>query len=227
MLYIKKILFLCVNIVIFFSYNPSFAEDTYDPFSDYSEFSIIKEEEQDVNFFNDGRFLSLGFLIKRAQPTGDLAEIYGGGTGVHIFASYFFDLRFALEVSYGSQNHKYVTADGSISSSSEFSDLGFAIKYYINPDRIVYSLSRFNPYLLAGLSLVTEERILPNTSSVTSKKHRVYNFGTGFELPLPGKKFFISGQAVYNFSSNFGQDIEFGFKSGGFISMAVILGINF
>lgn len=228
MLYIKKILFFYVGVLIFFSYNLSFAEDTYDPFADYSEFAIIKEEEQDVNFFNDGRFLSLGFLLQRVQPVGDLAQVYGGATGIHVFVSYFFDLRFALQVNLGYQDHKYVTVQETpVSSSANFKDLGLSIKYYINPDRIVYSLSRFNPYLLTGVSLVTETRSLAGVSDVYEKTHTAYNFGLGFELPLPGKKFFLSGQVVYNFSSSFGQDDLLGNKTGDFISTALSFGLNF
>lgn len=228
MLYIKKNLFFCAGVLIFFSYNSSFAEETYDPFADYSEFSIIKEEEQDINFFNDNRFLSLGVLIQRSQPIGDLAEAYGGAMGVHVFINYFFDLRFALQFSYGYQDHAYITTGSEpISSSANFADIGLGIKYYINPDRTVYSLSRFNPYFLVGVSLITERRSLGDASDVFQKDHTAFNFGLGFALPLPEKKFFLSAQMIYNFSSSFGQDDLIGNKKGDFISTALIFGLNF
>lgn len=228
MLYIKKNLFFSVILLVFLQCSLSFAEDTYDPFSDYNEFAIIKEEEQDVNFFNDGRFLSLGILVQRVQPIGDLSEVYGGATGVHVFASYFFDLRFALQFNLGYQDHKYVTVgEGSVSSSANFRDMGLGVKYYINPDRIVYSLSRFNPYLLVGVSLVTETKSIAGVSDEAENTHTVYNFGAGFEIPLPGKKFFLAGQVMYNFSSSFGQDDLLGNKTGDFISTALSFGLNF
>ena len=34
------------------------ADDTYDPFADYSEFDEAQEEEADINFFRNGRFCS-------------------------------------------------------------------------------------------------------------------------------------------------------------------------
>ncbi|MBE8162835.1 MAG: hypothetical protein HAW63_02485 [Bdellovibrionaceae bacterium] len=227
MLYIKKMLPFFIGVLIFFSYKLSFAEETYDPFADYSEFAIIKEEEQDVNFFNDGRFLSLGILVQRAQPIGDLAEVYGGAFGVHFIVSYFFDLRFALQVNFGYQDHKYVTTEESFNGSAQFRDLGIGIKYYVNPERIVYSLSQFNPYVLVGTSLVTETREIATSSDTAEVSHTVYNFGLGFELPIPGKKFFVSGQVVYNFSSSFGQENLLGNKSGDFISTGLNVGINF
>ncbi|MBE8221731.1 MAG: outer membrane beta-barrel protein [Bdellovibrionales bacterium] len=227
MSHIKKILIFFTTSLIFFSYNYSLAEDSYYTFSDYGEFDIVKEEEQDVNFFNDGRFLSLGLALERSVPIGDLSEIYGGSFGVNIFATYFFDLRFALQVNIGEQDHKYQSADGSIKSSAKFKNLGIGIKYYVNPDKIVYSLSRFNPYIITSVSLITELRSLPGVEDLSEVSHSAYNFGLGFELPLPGKKFFISTQVVYNFSSSYGQEDGFGNKTGDFIKTSVIMGLNF
>ncbi|MFN9068010.1 MAG: hypothetical protein ACK5V3_12335, partial [Bdellovibrionales bacterium] len=35
-------------------------EEAYDPFSDYSEFDEASDEEADINFFRNGRFLTVG-----------------------------------------------------------------------------------------------------------------------------------------------------------------------
>src|ERR1700733_14940788 len=38
------------------------ADDAYDPFADYSEFEETMDEEEDINFFRNGRLMTLGFL---------------------------------------------------------------------------------------------------------------------------------------------------------------------
>lgn len=229
MLYIKKIFFFFVSLVIFLQVDFVFAEETYDPFADYNEFSIIKEAEQDINFFNDGRFISLGVWLQNSQPTGNLDQIYGGATGIYVFMTYFFDLRFALQFTLGYQDHIYQVSGNNVSlqSSSSFRNLAIGIKYYVNPDRIIYALSKFNPYLIVGVGLTKEQRGAAGDSLVVSVSHTVYNFITGFELPLPGKKFFLHAQAGYHFSSSFGQEDLFQNKTGNFISGAAGIGLNF
>lgn len=230
MLYIKKILFFFAGLAIFLQACFAFAEETYDPFSDYNDFHIIKEEEQDINFFNDGRFISLGFQIKHFQPTGELDQVYGGATGGHIFMTYFFDLRLALQFSIGYQDHifKVFGETETFESSSNFRTLSMAIKYYINPDRIVYAFSKFNPYLLVGAGYVLETRKgNQGVDGGAGTTHTVYHFALGFELPFPGKKFFLHSEAGYHFSSSFGQEDEFKNKVGDFISGSVGIGMNF
>src|ERR1041385_294119 len=39
------------------------ADDSYDPFGDYSEFEEASDEEADLNFFRNGRFFTLGFQV--------------------------------------------------------------------------------------------------------------------------------------------------------------------
>lgn len=40
---------------------PTDIDEAFDPFSDYSEMEQDAEEEADINFFKNGRFLTLGF----------------------------------------------------------------------------------------------------------------------------------------------------------------------
>src|ERR1700694_562859 len=52
------------------------ADDTYDPFADYSEFDEAQEEEADINFFRHGRFVTLGFMGGMRGFTQGLSKIY-------------------------------------------------------------------------------------------------------------------------------------------------------
>ncbi len=52
------------------------ADDTYDPFADYSEFDEAQDEEADINFFRNGRFVY-----------GRLSRLYRGSrTNVSVVA---------------------------------------------------------------------------------------------------------------------------------------------
>src|SRR4051794_21913065 len=72
------------------------ADDAYDPFADYSEFEEAQDEEADINFFRNGRFVTLGFAGGMRGFTGGLGNMYRSSPSFGLFLSYFFDLRFAL-----------------------------------------------------------------------------------------------------------------------------------
>ena len=47
------------------------ADDSYDPFADYSEFEQSSDEEEDINFFRNGRLFTLGFIGGYRGWTGE------------------------------------------------------------------------------------------------------------------------------------------------------------
>src|SRR3954462_13104442 len=73
------------------------ADDTYDPFADYSEFDEAQDEEADINFFRHGRFVTIGFLGGYRGFTQGSANLFKPAVNFGLFLSYFFDLRFALQ----------------------------------------------------------------------------------------------------------------------------------
>src|SRR5688572_13060827 len=80
-------------------------DSTFDPFSDYSEFEEGSEEEADVNFFHNGRFFTVGLAAGHASFTDVLGVLYKPNFTYGLFLSYFFDLRFAIQVSYLTADH--------------------------------------------------------------------------------------------------------------------------
>ena len=102
-------------------------EDVYDPFADFSEFESNREEEEDINFFKNGRMLTIGFLGGLINYTGEMAQKYQSSFRYGLFASYFFDLHFALQLN-------WLTTDSPVSfrstttnlvGNSSMSSLGF------------------------------------------------------------------------------------------------------
>ena len=56
------------------------------------------DEEEDINFFRNGRLLSLGFTLGYRGFTQTFGKIYSGSPTFGLFLAYFFDLRFADSV---------------------------------------------------------------------------------------------------------------------------------
>ncbi|MDZ4082728.1 MAG: hypothetical protein U1E10_07320, partial [Bdellovibrionales bacterium] len=80
-------------------------DDSYDPFADYSEFEESVEEEEDLNFFRNGRLLTVGFVGGLRGWTQTLGQVYSSNISFGLFICYFFDLRFALQFGFTVSDH--------------------------------------------------------------------------------------------------------------------------
>jgi hypothetical protein len=176
-------------------------DDTYDPFSDYSEFEESVEEEEDINFFRNGRLLTLGFLGGYRAWTGNLNAIYSGSPGFGLFLSYFFDLRFALQIGYLTSDHTMVvkgvpgteTVQGSVSAS----DVSFLLKYYFNTQNVTRGLADLNPYMVAGFSQIYRTITVSGVDGAAKDSAFGFNVGAGLEIPMMRNKMFFGLQGNY------------------------------
>ena len=80
-------------------------DSNLDPFADYHEFEEDEQQEADENFFHNGRFFSVGILGGYESFTQTLGLLYSPSVIFGGYLTYFFDLRFALQVSYQTVNH--------------------------------------------------------------------------------------------------------------------------
>ena len=225
-------------------------DDSYDPFADYSEFQEAADEEEDVNFFKNGRLLTLGFIAGYRGFTGDLAKIYkGGGADFGLTLSYFFDLRFALQIGYQTSDHTlnipagnnggtngqtpYAAVDG----ASTYSDISVNLKYYFNTQNVTRGLANLNPYLIVGFSQVYLTTTRSDIVNFYGKDAAFgANAGVGIEIPMLRNKMYFGAQAVYNYINlpnqgafiTDGSNVNTPYKmSGGAYTGSFVLGANF
>ena len=181
-------------------------DDAFDPFSDYSEFDEATEEEADINFFRNGRFLTVGFQIGAKGFTGNLAQDYTSGGTYGLFLAYFFDLRFALQFGFntGDYTFNFQTPSGqSTGGDVQFTLIQMDAKYFFNTQNVTKGLADLNPYLLAGLS--DNFRTYTLTSSQTGQVANAtqsawgLDLGTGIEIPLMKKKAYFGFQFTFHY----------------------------
>lgn len=175
------------------------ADDSYDPFADYSEFDSAQEEEEDINFFRNGRFLSIGMMLGYRGWTENLASLVSGNLNYGLFLSYFFDLRFALQFSFATGSHTFgfSAPSGNYTGDLGIQNFGFDIKYYINTQNVTKGLAKFNPFILVGLSEIFRTVNVPNTSAYGKDNATGFDLGGGIEWPLMHNKMFWGVQAMY------------------------------
>ncbi len=214
-------------------------DEAYDPFADYSEFDEASDEEADIYFFKNGRFLTAGFVIGPRIFTENMTSIYGSGATYGLYLSYFFDLRSALMFGFLTGDHSVdlrTLPSGSYAGNVSLTALNLDYKHYFNTQNITRGLADLNPYLLLGFSQWSRAYTLDGIDNGTDTDSTVgVDFGAGLEIPMMRKKGYLGIQAVYHLV-NFNDENK-GFIltdqklektiSGDIIDLVFILGLNF
>lgn len=184
------------------------ADDSFDPFSDYNEFDQETDEEADIHFLRNGRYLTLGLLAGYRGFTKGFAEGYDPGLNYGVQFSYFFDLNLAAALSYTTGDHGVAFNSYTNSNLTQISErytgtvniqiFDLHIKYYINTDNVTKGLADLNPYLLVGGGMFVRTYNLNESFSNDPDKVPGFRLGAGIEIPLVQRRFYIGAQALYN-----------------------------
>ena len=178
-------------------------DSTFDPFSDYSEFEEGSDEEADVNFFHNGRFFTLGILGGLEGYTDILSKVLKPGVSFGLFVSYFFDLRFAVQVTYTTGDHALSINDAATNSTAtgrvSMQRLGFDVKYYLNTQNVTKGLAKVNPYVIGGLSNYYRTWVIDGSSAFKRDSAMGLQAGMGIEIPMMRNKMFFGAQGLYHY----------------------------
>lgn len=210
---LKKLSLLVVLIVSLF-HQHSFAQtadidENFDPFSDYNENEQSAEEEADINFFKNGRFLTIGMLIGYRGYTEGFSQAYSPAVSWGVQFSYFFDLQTAVSLSYS-------TSDSAVDFNS-YNDDAFTIvsenytgtvniqtfdlnaKYYFNTENVTKGLAELNPYFLVGIGQFTRTYNLSKVLAIAPDRPIGFKLATGIEIPIMRHRAYFGLQATYHF----------------------------
>lgn len=220
-------------------YAQSNVDDSYDPFVDYSEFDEASEEEADINFFRNGRFFTLGFIGGRRFMTEGMRNVYKDAMGFGLFLSYFFDLRFALQISFLTGNHTIAFSSNgtNVNGDAALTSMGFNLKYYFNTQNVTKGLASLNPYIIGGFSQVYRTSQVNGQEAFAKEGALGFDFGLGIEIPMLRNKMYMGVQLGYqyvNFNDEQSEIFLAGettgtglFPNGDIAHALFILGVNF
>ncbi len=215
------------------------ADETYDPFADYSEFDQTQDEEADINFFRNGRFVTLGFIGGARNFTGaGLGKMYKSAPAFGLFLSYFFDLRFALQFSFTTSDHVFSVSSNSQTARGTVSmtNFGLDMKYYINTQNVTKGLAQFNPYFIGGFSRIDRTTRISDVQGFGKEGAMAFDLGAGIELPMLNNRMFFGAQGMYQLVNFRDENSEIVFDNndrtgkypvGDTYTVLGILGVNF
>lgn len=177
-------------------------DDSYDPFADYSEFEESMEEEEDINFFRNGRLFTMGFIGGYRGFTQNLGQVYYSSPSFGLFLSYFFDLRFALQFGVLMSDHTLFVAERpgvhqSVQGNVSLTDISFLLKYYFNTQNVTRGLASLNPFVVAGFSQVYRTTTFNDIDVFAKDSAFAFNVGAGIEIPMMRNKMYWGVQGHY------------------------------
>lgn len=200
---------------VFFTPTPSFAQgtpeadDSFDPFSDYNEFEQETDEEADIHFLRNGRYLTLGLLAGYRDFTKGFSEGYEPSLDYGVQFSYFFDLNLAVGITYITGDHGVFFQSFNDESLTQVSEtysgtvniqvFDINLKYYVNTDNVTKGLADLNPYLLVGTGMFVRTYNLNENFENEPDKVIGFRLGGGIEIPLVQRRFYFGAQALYSF----------------------------
>ena len=184
-------------------------DENFDPFSDYNEVEQSAEEEADINFFKNGRFLTIGVMVGYRGFTEGFSQGYTPAVSWGVQFSYFFDLQTAVSLSYGiSDSGVDFTSynDAALTSVSEhytgtvnIQTFDLNGKYYFNTENVTKGLAELNPYVLVGIGQFTRTYNLSKVLAVNADKPIGFKLATGIEIPIMRHRAYFGLQATYHF----------------------------
>lgn len=185
-------------------------DESFDPFADYNEFEQQTEEEADINFLRNGRYLTLAFITGyRGYIGGGFAQAYKGNIDYGAEFTYFFDMQIAASLSYITGDHSVTfqsfTDPGFTSFSRDYSGtvniqmFDFHVKYYFNTDNVTKGLADLNPYALIGSGYYVRSYSLNQNLGIDPDKAVGFKVAGGIEIPLLKRRSYLGLQATYRY----------------------------
>lgn len=211
-------------------------EDVFDPFADFSEFESNRDEEEDINFFKNGRMLTLGFQGGLLNYTGEMSQKYQSSFRYGLFISYFFDLHFAVQLNWLTTDSpvSFRAVDANLTGNSSLGSLGFSIKYFLNTQNVTKGLADLNPYFLMGMSNHSRSVRFSAISGTLKDSASGFTGGMGVEIPMLRKKLFWGAQLTYDLVNFKDENVPFSYDSrdygtskGDMWNLTGAIGLNF
>ena len=192
-----------------FAQNTGEIDESFDPFSDYNEFEQDADEEADINFFKNGRMLTLGLELGYRGFTEGFSQAYTGSTIYGVQFTYFFDLQSAISVNYVTGDHnvefasyttqQLKTVSKTYTGNVNLQVIDISAKYYFNTENVTRGLADLNPYFTLGAGYYVRTYNLSESLSIDPDRVIGLKGALGIEIPLSRRRAYLGFQLAYNY----------------------------
>lgn len=184
-------------------------DESFDPFSDYNEFEQDADEEADINFFKNGRMLTMGLQFGYRAFTDGFSQAYTPNLIYGFQFTYFFDLQTSLGINYATGDHNVsftsyndeamTDVSNRYSGSVNLQTLDVSFKYFFNTENVTRGLADLNPYMSFGAAYFIRTYNINMESEIPSDKVFGAKAAVGIEIPLLRRRAFLGFQGTFNY----------------------------
>lgn len=182
-------------------------DESFDPFSDYNEFEQDADEEADINFFKNGRMLTLGLQLGYRAFTDGFSQAYTPSLIYGFQFTYFFDMQTALGINYATGDNNVAFNSYNDAALTDFSNhysgtvniqaLDISFKYYFNTENVTRGLADLNPYMSVGAAYFIRTYSISSESEITPDTVFGAKASLGIEIPLLRRQAYLGIQGTY------------------------------
>ncbi|MCM0606073.1 MAG: hypothetical protein KA715_08285 [Xanthomonadaceae bacterium] len=169
------------------------------PYTEFGDFSDPEEEHEMSQFYKHGRFFGVSVGSGFHGVEGNRGNLWRGGFPMMSFRMhYWFDFNFGLTLEYDTASHFYEPAEGE-RVDINMSQIGLALKYYVDARRSSAAIAFSNPYFLLGFGDYSKIEKNLSTDAQSTLNTIGGSAGFGLEFPITHKKtyFNIEGRAFF------------------------------
>lgn len=171
------------------------------PYMQYGEFNEEKEEEEDAQFFQYGRFFGVSLGLGFETADGNRGAAWQGGFPLFdLKIHYWFDFNFAIDLNFYTVNHSFQTSSGP--TEVNMIRAGIDVKYYFDTQNIAAPISFANPYVVLGVGEYTETQTsgtLEGNQTSSPFTSFAACVGAGFEFAIKPKKTYFTVEGKVHF----------------------------
>lgn len=184
-------------------------DESFDPFSDYNEFEQDSEEEADINFFKNGRMLTLALQLGYRGFTDGFSQAYTPALIYGFQFTYFFDLQSTLGINYIIGDHNLAFNSYTDAAKTKVSTaytgtvniqvIDLSYKYYLNTDNVTRGLADLNPFITMGAGYYVRTYNLSELLTLEPDKVVGLKLSFGIEIPLFRRRSFLGFQGSFHY----------------------------
>lgn len=184
-------------------------DESFDPFSDYNEFDQDADEEADINFFKNGRMLTMGLQLGYRGFTDGFSQAYTPNLIYGFQFTYFFDLQTALGLNYATGDHNVgftsfndeamTSVSNRYSGSVNIQVIDISFKYFFNTENVTRGLADLNPYMSVGAGYFIRTYNINLEAEIPADNVFGAKAALGIEIPLLRRRAFLGFQGAFHY----------------------------
>lgn len=170
-------------------------------FSGYGEFHQTREEEEDTNFFQNGRFFGVSLGVGFQFVDGNRGALWQGGfPGFDFKVHYWFDFNVAMDLGFSTATHYYDTQTLGLGHVDvNIFRVGLDVKYYFDTKNMSAPISFANPYILAGGGSYSKTEYTATQEVPDTNTSMGITMGAGLEFVLSQRKTYFEVEGKVHF----------------------------